>query len=114
TGSLSLQAPIKVRIWREWEGEMHSRIIDTTLGRLILNEAVPQDIGFKPRKTLDDMFVLEIDKKAAKKDLGKIVDMCFRKHGAQKTAEVLDAVKKLGYNYSTIAGVTVSVYDILV
>ena len=114
TGSLSLQAPIKVRIWREWEGEMHSRIIDTTLGRLIFNEAVPQDIGFKPRKTLDDMFVLEIDKKAAKKDLGKIVDMCFRKHGAQKTAEVLDAVKKLGYNYSTIAGVTVSVYDILV
>ena len=105
TGSLSLQAPIKVRVQREWEGQ---------LGRLIFNAAVPQDIGFQPRNTLDDMFVLEIDKKAAKKDLGKIVDMCFRKHGAQKTAEVLDAVKKLGYNYSTIAGVTVSVYDILI
>ena len=114
TGSLSLQAPIKVRVQREWEGQTYTRLIDCTLGRLIFNAAVPQDIGFKPRNTLDDMFVLEIDKRAAKKDLGKIVDMCFRKHGAQKTAEVLDAVKKLGYNYSTVAGVTVSVYDILI
>ena len=114
TGSLSLQAPIRVRVQREWEGQTYTRLIDCTLGRLIFNAAVPQDIGFKPRNTLDDMFVLEIDKRAAKKDLGKIVDMCFRKHGAQKTAEVLDAVKKLGYNYSTVAGVTVSVYDILI
>ena len=78
----------------EWEGKTYRRTIETSLGRLILNNNVPQDMGFKPRNTLDDMFALEIDTKVGKKELGRIVDMCFRKHGVSKTAEVLDAVKR--------------------
>ncbi|MDR0898012.1 MAG: DNA-directed RNA polymerase subunit beta', partial [Oscillospiraceae bacterium] len=86
TRVLDLQAKIKVRIEREWEGETHHRIIDTTLGRLIFNEAIPQDIGFQTRGTLDQAFALEVDKKVAKKQLGQIVDMCYRTHGVTKTA----------------------------
>ncbi len=111
---ISLQAPIKVRIERTWEGVTERRIIDTTLGLLIFNDVVPQDLGFKPRNTLDDQFVLEIDHKVVKKDLGNIVDRCFRAHGESQTAKVLDAIKNLGYKYSTRGAITVSVSDIIV
>ena len=132
TGQLHLQAKISVRIAREWTGEVSSeylqehkiyagrdgktyyKSIETTLGRLILNSNVPQDMGFKPRNTLDDMFALEIDTKVGKKELGRIVDMCFRTHGVSKTAEVLDNVKAMGYKYSTIGAVTVAVSDVIV
>ena len=132
TGQLHLQAKISVRIAREWTGEVSSeylqehhiyagrdgktyyKSIETTLGRLILNSNVPQDMGFKPRNTLDDMFALEIDTKVGKKELGRIVDMCFRTHGVSKTAEVLDNVKAMGYKYSTIGAVTVAVADVIV
>ena len=114
TGQLDLQAKVKVRISREWEGQTYRRVIETSLGRLILNSNVPQDIGFKPRKTLDDMFELEIDTKVGKKELGRIVDNCFRVHGVAKTAEVLDNVKAMGYKYSTIGAVTVAVADVIV
>src|SRR5699024_6345032 len=66
------------------------------------------------RNTLDDMFVLEIDEKVGKKQIGQIVDMCFRAHGVNKTAEVLDNIKAMGYKYSTRGAVTVSVSDIIV
>ena len=88
--------------------------IETCLGRLILNSNVPQDMGFKPRNTLNDMFELEIDMKVGKKQLGQIVDMCFRKHGVSETARVLDNVKAMGYKYSTIGAVTVAVADVIV
>ncbi len=114
TGQLDLQAKVKVRISREWEGQTYRRVIETSLGRLILNSNVPQDIGFKPRKTLDDMFELEIDTKVGKKELGRIVDNCFRVHGVAKTAEVLDNIKAMGYKYSTIGAVTVAVADVIV
>ena len=89
-------------------------MIDTTLGLLIFNEVIPQDLGFKPRNTLDDQFVLEIDKRVIKKDLGNIVDRCFRAHGESQTAAVLDAIKNLGYKYSTRGAITVSVSDIII
>ncbi len=111
---ISLQAPIKVRITRVWEGEEHRKIIPTTLGRLIFNEIIPQDLGYQPRKTLDDQFLLEIDRRVVKKDLGNIVERCFRIHGSSATAKVLDDMKHLGYRYSTIGAVTVSVSDIIV
>ena len=114
TGELDLQAAIKVRISREWEGKTYRRVIDASLGRLILNSNLPQNMGFQPRKTLDDQFKLEIDKKVGKKELGKIVDMCFRTHGVSETARVLDNIKAMGYKYSTIGAVTVSVSDIIV
>ena len=114
TGQLDLQAKIHVRISRQWQGKTYRRSIETSLGRLILNDNVPQDMGFKPRNTLDDMFALEIDTKVGKKELGQIVDMCFRAHGVSETAKVLDNVKAMGYKYSTIGAVTVAVADVIV
>lgn len=111
---LSLQAPIKVRISREFEGKTDSRIIDCTLGLLIFNEAIPQDIGLKPRNSLDDMFALEIDQICGKKMLSKIVDLVYQTHGVHKTATVLDIIKTLGYQFSTRGAVTVSVADIII
>ncbi|MBO2516467.1 MAG: DNA-directed RNA polymerase subunit beta' [Clostridiales bacterium] len=111
---ITLQSPIKVRVERSFGGETASRIIDTTLGKLIFNEVVPQDLGFQKRECLDDMFKLEIDQKVVKSTLGKIVEKCFHKHGASKTAEVLDNIKHLGYSYSTRGAITVSVSDIIV
>ncbi len=111
---ISLQAPIKVRLTRTFKGVTERRLVETTLGRLIFNSVVPQDLGFQPRETMDDQFVLEIDHKVVKKDLGAIVERCFRKHGESETAQVLDNIKNLGYKYSTRGAITVSVSDIIV
>ena len=114
TGELALQAKVRVRIERQWQGETHRRVIETTVGRLIFNNAIPQDLGFVPRDTLDDMFRLEIDHLVVKKDLGNIVDRCYRKYGPTRTSETLDRIKKLGFTYSTRGGVTVGFQDIQV
>ncbi|HPF88727.1 MAG TPA: DNA-directed RNA polymerase subunit beta', partial [Candidatus Limiplasma sp.] len=114
TGAITLQQPIRVRVSRTYEGETKQKVIDCTLGMLILNEVIPQDIGRKPRTNLDDMFALEVDTLCGKKDLGKIVDQVYQKHGIHITAEVLDAMKALGFKYSTRGAVTVSVGDIKV
>ena len=111
---ITLQTPIKVRIEREFKGEKGSKIIDTTLGRLIFNDALPQDLGFRKRECLEDMFALEVDELVGKKQLSKIVDMCFHTQGEHRTAQVLDRIKALGFKYSTIGAITVSVSDIKV
>ncbi len=111
-GQIELQSPIKVRVEREFNGEKGTKIIDCTLGRLIFNEALPQNLGFKKRECLDDMFDLEINELCGKKQLGNIVDMCFRSQGEHKCALVLDAIKSLGYKYATVGALTVSVADI--
>ena len=84
------------------------------VGYADLNEVIPQDIGRKPRTCLDDMFALEVDTLCGKKDLGKIVDQVYQQHGIHVTAEVLDAMKALGFKYSTRGAITVSVADIKV
>ena len=114
TGEIALQAKVKVRVAREFEGKTYRRVIDATVGRLLFNNAIPQDLGFVPRETLDDMFRLEIDHLVVKKDLGNIVDYCYRKYGPTKTAETLDNIKKLGFTYSTRGGITVGFQDIQV
>ena len=111
---LSLQALVKIRMTKVIDGETHSRIVETTLGRIIFNEAIPQDLGRKKRETVDDMFELEITEVVGKKQLGKIVDDCYRVHGVTETSKMLDLVKAMGYKYSTIAALTVSVADIKV
>ena len=111
-GQITLQSPIKVRVEREFNGEKASRLIDCTLGKLIFNDALPQNMGFKKRECLDDMFALEIDSLVGKKQLANIVDMCFNSQGEHKTALVLDQIKALGYKYATRSAITVSVYDI--
>ena len=112
TGELSLQAMCKIRVEREFQGQIYKRIINTSLGRLIFNHVIPQDLGYVERETLDDMFRLEVDKLVVKKDLGDIINRCFRKHGPTATSEVADQIKNLGYKYSTVAGNTIGFQDI--
>nr|AHF24522.1 DNA-directed RNA polymerase subunit beta' [uncultured bacterium Contig28b] len=113
-GQITLQSPIKVRIFRTFGEESGSKLIDTTLGRLIFNDALPQDLGFVRRECLDDMFQLEVDELVGKKQLSRIVDQCFHTQGEHRTAQVLDKIKALGFKYSTVGAITVSVSDIKV
>jgi len=110
-GDVGLHAPIKVRIEKEIDGLMQSKIVEVTVGRLIFNEVVPQDLGFVDRSKEENIFDLEVAFLADKKALGKIVDACIKVHGTTKTAEVLDAVKELGYKFSTRGAITISVSD---
>ncbi|MEL7610816.1 MAG: DNA-directed RNA polymerase subunit beta' [Bacillota bacterium] len=114
TGAASLQARVKVRLEREWNGEKRRKTVETTIGRLIFNNAIPQNLGYVDRSLEENLFKLEIDNLVLKKDLGKIVDRCFRRYGATKTSEVLDRIKKLGFEYSTRGGITVGFQDITV
>ena len=114
TGDLALEAPCKIRMTREIDGVKHSRLVETTIGRVIFNEAIPQDMGLQKRETVEDMFKLEIDEVVGKKQLAKIVDTCYRTHGVTRTSQMLDDVKALGYRFSTRAALTVSVADIIV
>ena len=114
TGNLTLQQPIRARVTRSFDGETATKIIDCTLGMLIFNEIIPQDIGRKSRTCMAEMFQLEVDTLCGKKDLGKIVDQVYQKHGIHETALVLDAIKALGFKYSTRGAITVSVSDIQV
>ncbi len=110
-GLVDMHDPIKV--WKELEidGKKEHRIIDATVGRLIINAAIPQNLGFKKRESVDDQFPLEIDFVVGKKQLGKIIDKCIRINGFTRSTEMLDNVKALGYKYSTKASITVSIAD---
>jgi DNA-directed RNA polymerase subunit beta' len=111
---VALQAKVKVRVERMVQGEVRRKVIETTVGRLLFNNAIPQDLGLVDRSNADNIFQLEIDRLVLKKDLGKIVDKCYRKHGPTVTSEVLDRIKKLGFEYSTRGGITVGFQDITV
>ena len=113
-GALGLHAPIKIRKTLEINGETKTRIVNATLGRLIFNGPIPQDLGFIERKTEDDLFELEIQKVVKKKELGQIIDRCIKNHGFAICAEMLDNIKDLGYKYSTKASFSISVYDMTI
>ena len=113
-GIVGIHAPIKVRMTREIGGKMVSKIVDATPGRLIFNERIPQDLGFVDRSDPEKVLDLEIMMTCGKKELGKIIDKCIHVHGFNKTAEVLDAIKAMGYKYSTKGALTVAVADMLV
>ena len=113
-GVIGIHAPIKVRRSVVVDGETVTGIVDATAGRLIFNQKIPQDLGFIERHTKEDMLKLEIMQTCGKKQLGKIIDKCIRKHGFNTTAEVLDAIKAMGYKYSTKGALTVSFSDIAV
>ena len=112
-GQLGIHAKIKVRVEREVNGVMYSRIIDATLGRLIFNNSLPQDLGFVERNE-DNILDLEIAFVTGKKQLGQIIDRCIKYHGFPVTAAVLDHIKEMGYKYSTRAAFSISVYDMVV
>ena len=114
TGHVGLQAMVNVRVTKMINGQKRSRVLKTTPGRILFNEAVPQDLGFVDRTQPDSEFLYEIDFLVGKKQLGKIVDFCYRKYGETKTAEVLDDIKRLGFHYSTVGAITISVSDIVI
>ena len=109
---LEIHAPIKVRVEKIINGEKKSKIINATLGRLIFNEFIPQDLGYVDREA--DPFGLEIDFVAGSKQLSQIVDRTIKIHGFTKAAEVLDHIKEMGYKYSTKAAISISVADMTI
>ena len=125
-GAIELHAPIKVRYFgKNAEGESVSRLVDTTVGYIIFNDSIPQDLGFVDRTVEGHELDLEISfsfdeqgnpvaKKISKGMLGKIIDRCIKVHGTTVTSEVLDKIKATGYHYSTIGSITVAVCDALI
>ena len=114
-GVLSLHARIHVGVSKKCEdGTVKSAVIETTLGRMLFNEIIPQDLGFVDRSVEENELLPEIDFHVAKKHLKKILENVMNIHGATKTAEVLDDVKAMGYKYSTQAAMTVSISDMTV
>ena len=108
---IGLHAKIKVRCSAIVDGKEVHGLIDTTVGRMIFNRPIPQDLGFVDRSIPENRFKLEIDFLVGKKQLGKIIDKCIKIHGTAETADVLDAVKAQGYKYSTKSAITVAVCD---
>ena len=113
-GILGLHAPIRVRVFKEIDGEMKSGIIDATLGRLIFNQAIPQDLGYVDRTDPAKIFDLEIMFVTGSKDLGNIIDRCIKYHGFGRTAVMLDDIKAMGFKYSTKAAISISVADMTI
>ena len=108
---VGLHAPIKLRVTKEIDGEMKSKIIDTTVGRIIFNGIIPQTLGYVDRTNPENAFRQEIEFPVRKKEIGQIIDMSIEKFGIADTAVMLDNIKELGYKYSTISAITVSVSD---
>ncbi len=109
---ITLHARIKIRRYgKDEDGNVRSRVIESTLGRFIFNEIISQDLGFVDRSDPDNFLKLEVDFHVGKKQLKQILEKCINNEGAIKTAETLDAIKSLGYKYSTRAAMTVSISD---
>ena len=108
---VSLHEPVKVRRTLTFDGVEETRVVVTTVGRIIFNEAIPQCLGYVDRTKDEDKFRYEIDFLVDKKGIGKIINKCINKRGATETADMLDKIKSLGYKYSTKAALTVSISD---
>jgi len=113
-GIITLHSKIKVRVSKKIGEEIKSSILDVTVGRLIFNEILPQDLGFVDRSNPENDLKLEVDFHVGKKQLKKILEKVINTHGATRTAEVLDDIKAMGYKYSTKAAMTVSISDMTV
>ena len=113
-GDVGLHAPIRLRVTKTIDGVEVKRIITTTVGRIIFNEPIPQDLGYVDRTDPEHAFDHEISFQVGKKQLGDIIDRCIKKYGFTISAEVLDSIKALGYKYSTKGAITISVADMTV
>ena len=109
---VGIHAKIFVRITKEIDGEIKTKKIETSVGRIIFNKGIPQDLGFIDRK--EDPFQYEISFPVMKKTMGTIIERTIRKHGLSESAEVIDYIKALGFKYSTVAGITFSMSDVQV
>ena len=113
-GFLGMHSPAKIRVTREVDGVTKSAVIITTIGRIIFNNPVPQDLGFVDRTDPAHEFDLEVSFVVKKKQLGQIVERCINVHGVSIASHVLDSIKAQGYKYSTVSGTTVAVCDALI
>ncbi|MGI5977195.1 MAG: DNA-directed RNA polymerase subunit beta' [Candidatus Limivicinus sp.] len=113
-GYIGLHAPIRLRVTKTIDGVEQKKIIVTTVGRIIFNEPIPQDLGYVDRSDPKHIFDPEIGFLVGKKQLGDIIDRCIKKYGFTISAEVLDSIKAMGYKYSTKAALTISVADMTV
>ena len=114
-GYCTLQTRVKIRMDRtNADGEVQTGIVESTLGRFLFNEIIPQDLGFVDRSVPENTFKLEVDFMVGKKQLKQIVTAMINTHGTFATAEVLDKIKATGYHYSTRAAMTVSIADMTV
>ena len=111
-GAIGIHAPVMIRMEKTVNGEKKRKNVLTTVGLIIFNNPVPQDLGFVDRSDPEHEFDPEIKFVVTKKTLGKIIDRSIRVHGITRTSEVLDAIKAQGYKYSTQAAITISVSDI--
>ena len=110
-GAVGLHAPIKIRIEKEIDGEKVRKLVCATVGQIIFNKPIPQDLKFVDRSDPEHAFDYEITFVVTKKELGKIINRCIQVHGITKTAVVLDKIKAQGYKYSTKGAITISVAD---
>ncbi|MBE6938276.1 MAG: DNA-directed RNA polymerase subunit beta' [Ruminococcaceae bacterium] len=111
---ITIHEPIRVRKFGEFNGEMRSAIVPTTMGRIIFNEQVPQDLGYVDRNDPDHFLDYEIDMVIGKKALSNLISACIKKHGFAVTSEVLDRIKETGFHYSTLGAITISVADMII
>ncbi len=112
--AVDIHAKIKVRLKKVIDGETIEGIIETTPGKIIFNESIPQDLGYIDRTIPENKLKLEVDFLVSKKTLGGIITKCYMKHGATKTSIMLDKIKAKGYHYSTIGAITISTSDMVV
>ena len=113
-GAIGIHAPVMIRMEKTVNGEKKRKNVLTTVGLIIFNNPIPQDLGFVDRSDPEHEFDPEIKFVVTKKTLGKIIDRSIRVHGITRTSEVLDAIKAQGYKYSTQAAITISVSDMIV
>lgn len=114
TGNCSLHSKVYVRVQKEIDGKMYSTRLETTVGRMIFNQAIPEGIGIIKRESPEDMLKNEIEYAVNKKQMKKIIKACYVNLGSTKTAIMLDRIKELGYKYSTLASLTANLFDIRV
>ena len=113
-GAVTLHSPIKVRVTKTIDGVEKYKTVETTVGRIIFNEPIPQDLGFVDRTDPEHAFDYEVGFRVDKKKLGEIIDRCIQRHGFTISAEVLDSIKAQGYKFSTRSGMTISIADMVV
>ncbi|MDL2225148.1 DNA-directed RNA polymerase subunit beta' [Eubacteriales bacterium OttesenSCG-928-M02] len=114
TGNISLHAKVAVRMEGTYEGKPVTQMVETSVGRILFNEAIPQNLGYVDRSQEENACLLEVDRVITKSELDDIVDRCFHRNGSTITATVLDDIKSLGFAYSTKGAVTISVGDLTV
>jgi DNA-directed RNA polymerase subunit beta' len=111
---LDLHASITIRCQRKFGDREVTGLVKSTLGRFIFNETIPQDLGYVDRTNPENDLKLECDFLVGKKELGQMIERCIRVHGISTTSEILDQIKALGFHYSTIGGISIGIFDMIV